>query len=368
MDNDVVELGAAGQLLSAVRDLAASVGEPGIGRAERVTRSRRAAEAARDVPVALDKLDSYADGRHNRVMDLVITAEGPVGFGIDGGVGHRGSNVARARAGEAEVRAASERLAVASQLANVRAEARAAGLGIAALGEAFVAPASPEDPGPASWLDGFAVPVTASSAAEVVTPLHWDAFPQGVVNPGPSNPAGDGTDASVLVGEQKRYTMAGWSTSRSAQVVEWGVNAQAELDRLGAAVASVALEAELIRQLAEGAPTAADFAAAEVACGQAWPTGASLVVCHAADRPKVVRSYAAEQLAPEDRPQVLATGGVREPGTAYVIAMGGVNLEAAPVEVFSQIDPDNFGTQLGWLRYGLATARAAGVVQKVEVA
>lgn len=365
---ETAELGAAEQLFTAVRDLAASVGEPGIGRAERVTRSRRAAEALRDVPQVLNGLDPYADGQHARVLDLVLSAEGPLVHGIDGGVGHVGSNMPRAFGGEAAVRAAGERLRVASQLADVRAQARAAGLGFPEVGEVFVAPPTAELPGLAAWLEGYAQPVTASSAAKVMTPLHWDRFPAGTINPGTENPADAGTDLSQLEGDQKKYTLAGWSTSRSAQVTDWGVGAQVELDRLGVAVASVALEAEMIRQLADGAPAAADLAAAEVACGAAWPSGANLVLCHAADRPKIVRSYAAAQLGPADRPLVLATGGVWEPGTAYVIAMGGVWLEASPVEVYSQIDTKHLGTQLGWLRYGQVTRRAAGVVQKVEVA
>ncbi|VEI03919.1 Uncharacterised protein [Acidipropionibacterium jensenii] len=365
--DETAELGAAEQLLSAVRDLAASTGEAGISRAERVTRSRRAAEALRDVPQVLNGLDPYADGQHSRVRDLVLTAEGPVAFNPDGpGVDHQGRNMPQAFGGEAAVRAAQDRLRVASQLADVRA--RAAGLGFADVGEVFVAPPAAELPGLAAWLDGYAQPVTASSAAKLMTPVAWDAFPAGVINPGTSNPADAGTDLSQLEGDEKRYTLAGWSTSRSAQVVNWGVNALAELDRLGTAVADVALEAELIRQLADGAPAAANLEAAEVACGQAWPSGADLILCHAADRPKIVRSYAAAQLGPADRPLVLATGGVREPGTAYVVAMGGVWLEASPIEAFSMIDPKVLGTQLGWLRYGQVTRRAAGVVQKVEVA
>ncbi|QCV88446.1 hypothetical protein FEZ32_08825 [Acidipropionibacterium jensenii] len=365
---ETAELGAAEQLFTAVRDLAASVGEEGISRAERVTRSRRAAEALRDVPQVVAGLDPYADGEHSRVLDLVLSAEGPLVHGIDGGVDHVGSNMPRAFGGEAAVRAAGGRLRVSSQLADVRAQARAAGLGVASVGEVFVTPPAVELPGLSAWLDGYAQPVTASSAAKLMTPLRWDVFPAGVVNPGSANPADAGTDLSQLEGDEKRYTLAGWSTSRSAQVADWGVAAMVELDRLGVAVASVALEAELVRQLADGAPAAADLEAAEVACGAAWPSGADLVLCHAADRPKIVRAYAAAQLGPADRPLVLATGGVREPGTAYVVASGGVWLEASPVEAFSQVDPKVLGTQLGWLRYGQVTRRADGVVQTVEVA
>ncbi|QCV95727.1 hypothetical protein [Acidipropionibacterium acidipropionici] len=358
------ELGAAGQLLSAVRDLAASVGEPGIGRAERVTRSRRAAEAARDVPVALGKLDPYADGRHNRVSDMMLVAAGPVVRNDAGVVGREGGAAAESSAG----RAAADRLMAARELAGVRAQTRAAGIGFANLGESLVSPVSTETPGLAAWLEQFAVPAEGSVAMKKVTPLHWDKIPAGTVDPGLSNPAGGGTQVTRLLGDERRYTMGSWATSRSTQAKDWAPGAEAELDRFGDAVASVCLEAELIRQLADGAPAASDFAAAEVAAGAAWPTGADLVLCNAADRPKIVRAYAAEQLAPEDRPQVLATGGVREAGMAYVLAMGGVWLEAAPTEVFSALDPENNAVELGWLRYGLVAARAAGVMQKVEVA
>lgn len=358
------DLEAAGQLLSAVRDLSASVGEAGIGRAERITRSRRAAEALRDVPAVLDGMDPYRDGRHSRLTDAVQVAVGPILRNEDGVQGREGEDRARSDAGMA----AAERLMVARDLADVRAQVRAAGVGFKALGESVVAPVSEESPGLSAWLDGFAAPPVGSQVAKVVVPMSWSGLPAGTINPGPSNPAGAGTGVETLAGDEQSYTSAGWSVSRSAQVANWVLGAQAELDRYGSSVVSIALEAELIRQLADGAPTAADLEAAEVACGAAWPTGANLILCHAADRPKIIRKYAAAQLGPADRPLVLATGGVREPGTAYVIAMGGVWLEASPVEVMSEIDPGHLGVQIGWLRYGVVSRRAAGVAQKVEVA
>lgn len=358
------ETGAAEQLLSAVRDLAASVGEPGIGRAERVTRSRRAAESARDVPQVLAGLDPYADGRHNRLSDAVLVAVGPVMRNEDGVMGREGQERSRSEEG----RAAADRLMTGRELAGVRAQARAAGLGVKALGEKVVAPLSTDSPALAAWLDGFAAPPVGSSAVKAVVPMSWSGLPDAVIDPGASNPADGGLDAATLAGDEQDYTLVGWSTSRSAQVTSWVPGAQEELDRFGSAVVSIGLEAELIRRLAADAPAAADLEAAEVAVGAAWPTGADLVLCNAADRPKIVRAYAAAGLLAGDRPQVLATGGVREAGTAYVMASSGVYLEASTTEVYSEVDPGHLGTQIGWLRFGLASARAAGVVQKVEVA
>jgi hypothetical protein len=123
------------------------------------------------------------------------------------------------------------------------------------------------------------------------------------------------------------------------------------------------LEEVIITDLTAGAPTAANVSAALAAV--TWPTGADLVLVAAADAPGVNEDFAAAGQWPTPV-RVLATAGAT-PGTAVVLASGGVIVEASDVEWLTAVKPSLVGQDVAALRYGLGRPRMAGSVVTVDL-
>lgn len=338
---DQVDDRTADDILSGVRDLAAACAEPGLGRSERLARLSMAGERAAHLATVAQLLDPYADRQHSRLWDA-INAAGPA---------HRRDVDAAGRLDQAR---AADGLRAGMQ--------RAVDLG-AGLGRPVAGP--PLQPIVARWLAGYAAPAGELGPAASV-PGVLDALPAATINAAKLS-ALPGVQLSLADGASLPWTTSTIHLNRSRQSIDWTPQQLAEFESILEAAVDVGLERQLLVDVTAAAPTAASFEAAEIAVGAAWPAGADLILVHGADRPKVVREYAAAQLHAEDRPVVLATGGVTA-GTAVVLAAGAVLLEASSTDWMAADEPALLGQAATVLRYGRARLRVAGAVQLVEVA
>lgn len=335
-----VAVTARGDLLSGVRDLAASVLESGLSRGERLSRAERAAEAAGGVGVWLDALDPYRSGAHARSYDLFTATDRDAG------------DTKREDAANRLVqRATRDQLAL-----ELRAGVDLTGLQGAPVGALVSLPDAFPLLGVAD-----ALPVGMGPAGEVPGP--WTAVPDAVIG-------WDGDQAQTVPNLDmvpSDVVAAWWWFNVSRQAYSYGSAFAAEYDRLAEHQVRKALEAKLVTTLTSGAPTATDFEAAEVAIGAVWAPGPDLVLTSGPDLPKVRRAYAAVFPDPADRPAIRGSFGVPA-GTAVVLATPGVQVEASTVQWMVKDAPKVFGREVAAYMYGRAAVRVPGAVQTVSVA
>lgn len=348
-----IDTRTAEELVSGVVDLAAAVTAPGLGRAERLSRTTQAAHAAGDLRAMMPTLAPYLaeipnndDGhpRHSRIRDHMLVND----------------IVAKS---SPEALAARERLDQDAQQRTISRQLRAwADLGPILDATPTVASVGPQ-PQAARFLELVAHQPTEKLGPATEVPDVWSYTPE---TPAPTDPRDVPFGLFEIEGTRKPWLVAKLGLNASRQVIDWpagAFDAEAALTYF----VGIDLETQILNELATGAPTAVSFEAAEIAVGTAWVTGADLILCHGADRPKIVRSYADEGIDPTDRPTILATGGAT-PGTALVIAAGAVWVEASDIDFMAADEPKIFGKSIAAFRYGRGHLRKAGAIQKVTVA
>ncbi|GAB3623836.1 hypothetical protein GCM10027418_19200 [Mariniluteicoccus endophyticus] len=334
--SDSVDAASARELTSGARALAESVTAPGIGRPERTNRAIQAAEAVAALEQIAASTDPYADGQHAYGHDLITAA---------------GSHASRDRD------AAADRLARYRQhrelVANLRAAAWADLSGAIGTG---VTPG--RVPARAQFLARYAV--KEMTARDMVP--HTGTLPDAVLDP----PRGTELQSVAVTvdGDTSGWHTAALLVNEAAQL-DYAPGIASHLEALFRAQVDVKLETAILADIADGAPTAPDFAAAEAAAGGAWGVP-DLIVCDPEDRPKIVRAYAADNVAAGDRPEILPTAGCPA-GTAYVIAAGAVLVQATEPFDLVATEPDRLGKLIAFLRYGRGRNLVAGAVQVVTV-
>lgn len=343
---------AGRDLATGARDLAAAVTARGLSRPERTSRARRAADAYADLDTILESVSIYADGRHSRMLDVLAATTSD-------------AEVAGVWSGWLDGDAAAERIALDATARQLRA--------VRAFG--FKSATSPEIT-PVAGLDflasraaGFlhsrvAMPVPFGDMfAKTNAPGAWTSIPAVSLDPAAGDPI-------TRVEGLTNTTALGWHTSAgvmfaSMQSVDF-LDIGPELDRLVALAVDVTLEKALIADLATAAAAAASFNAAEVAVGVTG-VGADMIVCHPADRPKVIATYSTANVHPSDRPQIVPAAGSTI-GTALVMGTPAVYMAVTDAPKVDAIEVANFGVDLGYARAGQVRVRLAGAVQKVTVA
>ncbi|OYO01221.1 hypothetical protein [Enemella evansiae] len=334
---DVAEATAA-DLVSAAADLAAAVTAPGIDRPERISRAQLASEAAAALPLLAAQLDPYAAGQFSHGADLIAAAR----------------HDSRARD------AAADRLAQYAQSRQLQRLLRtAAWADLPGLQPIGVTPNALPDP--ARFLARVGIPATLDNPREYLpTPLA--ELPDAVLDP----PTGTELHqvSLNLDGEPVGFHTAALLVNEAAQL-DWIPAEANRLEAIFRARVNSTLETAILADLAAGAPTAATLADAEAAVGSVWDIP-DLIVCHPADRPSLVRAYAAERIDPADRPELLPSAGVPA-GTAYVLASPGVVVEVSEPHNIVATEPRQLGNAIAYLRYGRGRVRMPGVVHAVTV-
>lgn len=335
---DVAE-GSATDLVSGSADLAAAVTAPGIGRPERISRARMATDAAAALPLLAAQLDPYASGEYSHGHDL-IAASKPHDSRARDAAADRLAQYAQSRQLLAQVRAATWADLSGAQQTGVTANAL---------------------PDPARFLAQVGVRAAFDQAKDYLSaPLG--GLPEAVLDP----PRGTELDqvSISLDGEATGFHTAALLVNESAQL-DWIPAEANRLEQLFRSRVNVRLETAILADLAAGAPAAATLADAEAAIGALWDIP-DLIVCHPADRPSLVRAYAAERIEPADRPALLPSAGAPA-GTAYVLASTGVVVEVSEPLDMVATEPRQLGNAIAYLRYGRGRVRLPGVVQAVTV-
>lgn len=326
---------AGHDLASGVRDLAAAATAAGLDRPERTSRARRAADAAADLAALAPVLDVYASGEHSRIADTRAAAD----QNAPGG------------------QAAAERLAQDAALAAIRAT-------MPDTNQVATVPLAVTSP--AAWLNGpWTIPAASSGTGnrKTLVPPAQATLPTVSIDP-----AAGATIAELNVAaaaDPLPWHVAAVLAATSRQFLDF-TGAGPELDRLAQAAVDAGLEAALLADLATAAPVAATLEAAEIAVGAAGVTP-DLIVCHPADRPKIVRTYAAAGIHPDDRPRILPTAGATA-GQVLVMATAGVYLSAAPTATLQAVDPGHLGADVAIVRTAQTRTRLTAAVQKVTLA
>lgn len=341
---DRVDVNTVADLFSGVVDSAAAVTERGIGRRERLSRARLAAEHERNVAGVVEGMNPYRDGQFARIADMLAIA---------------GRSHWRPAAGSLDD--AAERLALADQYEATRNQLRA----MPNLAGLFTHPTSTAGPTPipstTPWLDNFASPASHIGPPTLM-PEPWSAIPQAAIDEDPQAPG----EPLATEGDPLGWHTSRWMINEAAQVVDWTVQGAADLERVVALIVNQGLERVLMADLIAGAPTQAGFEEAESAVGDVWPAGPDLILCSGHDLPRVRREYAGQHLDPSERPRIVATAGATT-GTAVVLARGGVLLEATELRWMIVVEPKVLGREVMAYRYGRARRRITGAVQLVPV-
>lgn len=333
--------GAGAALVAGARDLAASAVAADLDRPERTSRARRAADAVADLATLAPVLDVYADGRHSRIADTVARASHPVTNANAWG-GLDGQAAAEREALDATHRALSMALG----------EVRPVALGDLA--------------GRACRLLNGPLAVPAENGAQygdVIAAPMWPTIPAATVDGAPGDPIA--RVEGVLTGAPIGWHSAAAVIPGSGQSIDWTA-AGPELDRLLGLVVDVALEQTIVADLETAAVAAASFSAAEIAAG-ATGLEADTIVCHPADKPKIIRAYATEGIDPDDRPAIIPTAGATV-GTALVLAAGAVRLLVTDGVHLDALEPKAFGIDIAAARWAQVSVRLAGAVQSVSIA
>ncbi|MFX4272966.1 hypothetical protein ACQBAR_07265 [Propionibacteriaceae bacterium Y1685] len=332
----------AADLISGIRDLAAATTDDRIDRPERIARAGKAARQAADVAAIVPHLDPYADGVHSRSADM-LTLAGKMTRGRDRD-------------------AAAERISMHQQHAELAAQVRAWATLDGLHHPTSVAPtAGPQQS--AAWLNTYAQPTTAALGPAATIPTLSDNLPEATIDPSPSNPVVSNGELTGD-GDPLTWRTAAYGVNESLQVLDWADGGANELDQLITMIVDVGLERQLLADLTAGLTPAADLDAAEAAAGTAWGGGADVIVVHATDAGRVYGHYGAAGRHTGERPTIVTTAGAT-PGTAVVLAMPAIRLEAAPLEWLIQDRPRELGRDAVAIRYGRARARIAGAVQTV---
>lgn len=339
--NADVDGDTAHDLASGLSDLAASVTEPGLGRAERLSRISRTTETANSFAAVIPLLDPYRAAGHSYVADLLDV-------------------VGRQQRGDEAPAEAVERLQRAQQYKRLARYARRDWADVAAIvGPSRVA-TTQAFPSCAQWLARYAVPAAGLGPADIIT--TWGTIPAATIDPGPDNPIT--ADPIEMGGTPLPWTVSAYGQDVSLQRLDWATDNGAELELMFMAAVDQGLETELLAQLASAAPETTTFTAAESLVGATgWP--ADLVLVNPADAPTVRRGYSAE-LAYELQPTILATIGVTA-GTAFVIASACIYLAASDVEWMVTDKPSAIGRDLVAARWGRAQERVPGAIAKVQL-
>lgn len=330
-------------LLTGVADIAASVAADGLGRTERLARASRAAEHLRNVGPALAALNPYATGGRCLLSDLLGLAGQPHWQAVAG-----------------DLDDAAERVSLDAMHRGATRQVRALHVDLSMARDVIGPPATVS---PTPLADELATPTTEPLGRPTIVATPWTALPAAAIDTDPI------PDVSPVIGAQTvplTWTTSRWGFSDSAEFADWTVGAAEEVERLTKLVVNVGLERELFLALTIDAPTAADYLAAEVAVGTVWPAGADIILAHAADVPRIRRTYAAANLAAEDRPWIVATAGAAA-GTALFMATGAVTIETSTLDWMIADRPRDLGRDIVAYRYGRARCRVAGAVQLAPV-
>jgi hypothetical protein len=214
----------------------------------------------------------------------------------------------------------------------------------------------------ARFLDEYAVDATAPLGPGRWLADAWTGIPPAVIDPAPGDEVGAATGAT-LPGGKVDWHVAALAVDVSEQVADWSVGGTRETENMLRMSVDTGLEETILADLTAGAPSAASVAAALSAV--TWPTGADLVLVAGTDAPRVNADFAAAGQWPTPV-RVLATAGAT-PGTAVVLASGGVHVEASDVEWLTQTKPALLGQDVAALRYGLGNVRMTGAVVTVDL-
>ncbi len=340
----IVDGHAGRDLATAARDLSASVLEPGLSRAERISRAERANEARAAMVEWARSVHPYGPAStHTRLRDMVLAA---------GAEGH--SRLAGADE-------AADRLAIA-RAADQMTHLTRAGVDLGGLVSRPVAAPIPT-PTDTPMVDQLALPVSLEeSAADFPGP--WTDVPEAVIGWDGAIPT---TDTPSLPVVNVPFTVARFATNQSLQALDHSPTFAREQEALWGHIVKAGLERELVGVLATAATAADSWTAAEVAIGAVWSGGADVVLCAGADLPKVRRAYAADFPNPVDRPTIHGTLGLPA-GTALVLAYAGIAAEATPLQWLMATAPAHLGREISVYLQGRVLIRLPGAVQKVTVA
>lgn len=334
----------ARDLLTGMIDLGVAATQADLNRGERLARFSAAAEAARDVPAALGTLNPYhRDPSRALIADLMHAA------GVRGWAA-------------ASDKDAAARIALAGQHAELAHQLRAtSNLGpLSTLGGRLTPPAAATDV--AVFLAEFATPATVQTGPPSQAPGAWENLPDAAI--------GDAEQAAELItipaSAELPFIRASWGSNRAMQAVDWTVSGARSLELLTAMIVDTTLERAVLTSLAAGVLASASFEAAERSVGDAWPTGADLVIVHGYDLPRVRRMYADENLDAEDRPRIMATaGGIK--GTALVVATPALFVEATRLLWAVVTEPAHLGSYAHAWRYARASKLVANTVATVTI-
>lgn len=328
-------------LLTSVRDLAASVIEPKLSRPERISRAERATAAAAGMNAWVDGLNPYRDGIHSRLADMLAVAGLPAYEHTPDPEAVDRLTLARAHDQlQRFTRAASDFSGLTPTLIGAPAPLPTGFPLIDLVATSATAGLGPVNDIPGPWAD---LPEAAIDSAEIL-----DVVP------------------SITNSAKLPMTMSRWGSRVSRQFIDQP-GFTAELELVTAHVVNIGLEQALTGALALDAVAAADLEAAEAAVGAVWAPGADLVLCAGADLPKVRRLYATANLAPADRPAIMGTFGL-DAGTALVLARNGIVAETTTLQWAITEAPSVLGRDVFAYRYGRAYVRMAGAVQSVTIA
>ena len=351
----------AEDLRTGVRDLAESITEEGISRAERLSRARVAAEAAAHVGSAVAMLDPYADGTQSRLRDNLLT-------GVNNPLHSPGRDDAQDRL--ARYRTARAVAPTSSGQIGGPGLLTPGGTALTTMPSPFggssIEPTGMDAARVAPWLMEYGVlSDPPSKNHEGIQPEAWENLPAPQFNPTmPLEPS-----KFEISGEARVWDTSAHMVAPSRQVLDWPEYAT-EIEAVYRTVVARDVETAVIARLLPMATVAPTFKAAEAAVGAAWRggTGPDLVLTSAEDLPKVRRLYATENLTdPTMRPRIMATAGVPT-GTALVLVSAAVSLRRTDVEIYVQPAPSVLGIEAAMSMHGSVALRAWGTVAKVDVA
>lgn len=227
------------------------------------------------------------------------------------------------------------------------------------IGSQLVPPGPGGLPG-APFLDAFAVP-SLYGYGGLQVPTGWTGGLSAVINSTEKTQFMPGQSAANIDAEKIPWTTAAYAENIALQVTDWAPSAQAELDRVFAAVVGAGLEKALLAQLATAAGTPADGSTdlgdalddAETSIAGGDPP--SHLVVNPLDWPKVRKAYAAAGLWPMPLAVIRSPG--QPPGLVLVLASGALYVAATPVDYLRALEPSILGRAVAAFRYGAIATR-----------
>ncbi|MDO9378932.1 MAG: hypothetical protein Q7T56_08775 [Nocardioidaceae bacterium] len=322
-------------LVSHLRDLASSFGQPGISSAERGARAREVADVARDL---LDAERAVAGVLPARALPALL---------------NRGLEDAGVRDARRE-------------LDEVRAALDFTGL----MGTAVAA--VPDDPFDGTPLVDLATRVTGH-AAGLVVPGLVDVDATGVLNPTLPIPDGETWVVDDVAADSDAWQIAAALVSVSREVIDHTDDRGAALlDSVLLALVDRAAEEYLAGQLVEAATVAAAGAnlstaldTAEGLAGAALNGAADLLVTHPADWPSVRRAVAATWQTDPHPTAAVSCGMPR--GTVIVTGRRALTFQTTEPLAISEDKPRMWSRDLAFMRDVLGVVRVPGAVHAVTL-